>query len=172
MDGSTVTLSNFDAICASFAMIDVPSNNAFVMNNSSSISIHGGLLLDDDMTLDLFDIFLESPLDATINTNGNSLGSECLLYVGGLGTYDLNGGLHVSYLEFDNGDFNSNGFPMSIDNEVVFDADLIGTIDLTDSNVDVDEWNPGEMASSLVIENTSFLCTGNFHCSGLGENQK
>jgi hypothetical protein len=167
VDGSTVALANFDAICASISMIDVPGNNAFLMNNSSSISVFGNVFLDDDMTLAFFDVFLQSPIAANITTNGNSFGSECMLYLGGLGTYNLDGDLRVGDLSYVDGGFNSNGFSMSIDNSFSISEELNGSIDLTDSSIDVDQWNPGAMAPNLVIENTTFLCTGNFYCSGL-----
>ncbi len=167
VEGYTVTLSNVDAICASLTMTDVAGDNAIIQNNNSSLSVFGNITLDDDIYLDFYEVNLQSPVAANITTNDNSFGDNCILSIGGAGAYNLNGDIHVSDLIFFNGDFNGNGHAISIDNSATIDSDLVGTIDLTDSAVDVDEWNPGDMASALVVENTSFLCTGNFHCAGL-----
>jgi hypothetical protein len=167
VDGNTVTFTNIDAICASLTMTDVGGDNGIVQNNNSSLSVFGNITLDGDIYLDFNEVNLKSPVAANITTNDNSFGDNCTLTIGGAGAYNLIGDLHMSDLIFFNGDFNGNGNTISIDNSAMIDSDLIGTIDLTDSAVDVDEWNPADMAGALVVDNTSFLCTGNFHCAGL-----
>ena len=97
---------------AYFARMDWSANNnevEFNYSGSSSIYSYGAFILDEQVSSNLYNIYLESGADSVPIVSGNTgLGSNARIYLQGGGTFELLDSISLGYLYVEDAGFHTN----------------------------------------------------------------
>lgn len=159
-------LGNFTLNCNSLTMSDIASNVSFNQGSTGVLNVYGDLITVPNVNFSLREVRMLTSGPASIHTQNNSLGSMCILVLDGGGDYSLNSGLDVRSLEIMDGNFISNGHPITVDFEFRLAMALTGNVNLTNSFIDVRIFENSISPSQLDVTNTEFWVTSSFHGNG------
>lgn len=159
-------LGDLSLNCNSLSISNIASNVSFSQGSIGVLNVYGDLITVPNVNFNLREIRMLNSDAANIHTQNNSLGSMCVLVLDGGGDYVLASGLDVRSLEIMDGDFNSNGHPITVDFEFRLAMTLTGNVNLSNSFVDVRIFENSISPSQLNVTNTEFWVTSSFHGNG------
>lgn len=158
---------NVEATCAEFRMEN--TIEGIEINGMEAFHCYGSMNLSNGTIGNFYLIYPEgNGTGNTISTNNATWGDGSVFIFNSVGEWQLTDSLRAGRLEFNDGVFRSNAFPISLNDQITTGGVAAPELDLTGSSLYMHYWRPLNSQADYILNAAVFYCSnGDFYGNGL-----